>query len=208
MSFQQLLSWLEITELDDRKASEVLGLVEAALDELSEEDAPYEALLEIEEELLEGHIPVPLLRALRSTSVAESLDDVERLEREYRALAKAYSPAQWRTKFYLDLEKHLAEADEHLLLGGVDDLRERITAAWQQYLADYSSITTVSTETLVGHRLMEAGYEGWIKALDMVESEAEDEEILQAAESAVRLLVAVGQLDRDVKMQARSLGSR
>lgn len=208
MSFQQLLTWLEISPLDEREASEILGLVDAALDELPDDHPQYEVLLDIEEELQEGNIPVQLLQALlREQPVAQPLDDVERLERDYRAVATAYPPAQWRTKFYLDLERHLAESDDDLLLGGVDELRERITAAWRKYLADYASISTASAETLVGHRLMEAGYEGWMKALDMVETEAEDEEILQTAEAAVRLLVAVGQLDRDVKMQARSLGS-
>lgn len=209
MSYQQLLAWIELRDLEESKASEVLQMVEPALDEIDEDDPRYDALCDIEDELLEGKVPVELLLALVRQSpppADDELDDVERLDRDYRALAASYKPEQWRSKFYLDLKRHLAESDDEELLDCVDALRARITQVWRKYAADYESIPTRSAETEVGHRLMKDGYEGWMKALDLVETEAEDDEILLAAESAVRLLVAVGQLDRDVKMQAGSLG--
>lgn len=209
MSYQELLAWVSISVLEEAKADEVLQLVEPALDELGEDDPRYEPLLDIEDELIEGRVPVDLLQALLGETSAPGLelDDVQRLERDYRAMAAAYRPEQWRSKFYLDLEHHLAESDEEELLDCVDTLRARITAVWERYSAEYASISTRSAETEVGHRLMKDGYDGWMRALDMVDSEAGEEEILLEAEAAVRLLVAVGQLDRDVKMQAGSLGA-
>lgn len=205
MSYQDLLSFIQVVGLDESKASDLLQLVESALDELDEEDPRYDGLLEIEDELVEGEFPLALLQTLlaqRPSSGLEALDDVQRLERDYRSFAAAYGPEQWRSNFYLELERHLSDSAEDELLDCVDGLRERITRAWQKYEADYLSISTRSAETEVGHLLMKEGYEGWMRALDLVETEAEDEEILKAAEEAVRLLVAVGQLDRDVRMQA------
>lgn len=209
MSYQQLLAWISISDLEESRAAEVLQLVEPALDELAEDDPRYDPLVDIEDELLEGRVPVELLRALLGAEGASpgDLDDVERLEREYRGAAAAYQPEQWRSKFYLELERHLSESDDEALLDCVDGLRDRITSVWNRYCQDYASLSTRSAETEVGHRLMKDGYDRWMKALDLVESEeADEEEILAVAEAAVRLLVAVGQLDRDVKMQARSAG--
>jgi hypothetical protein len=66
-------------------------------------------------------------------------------------------------------------------------------------------VETNSPEIEAGHRLMKDAYERWMLALDMVEDEADNEEILEVAEEAVRLLAAVGQLDRDVKTQATTM---
>ena len=208
MSYQQLLAWIQVAQLETSSSSDVLEFVEAALDEIPEDDARHDALLDIEDRLLEGEVPVELLQSLLSDVAGEMpVDDVERIEREYRAIATAYLPEQWRSNFYLDLEFHLAESEDEELVDYVDSLRERLTNIWEKYSADYESITTTSAETVVGHRLMKDGYETWMRALDLVDDDdAEDEEILETAEAAVRLLIAVGQLDRDVRMQAGSLG--
>ncbi len=208
MSYQQLLAWVQVGQLKDSKATEVLELVEAALDELSEDDSRYDALVDIEEELLEGEVPVDLLQALvKDRSSSEQVEDVVRLEREYRAIAAAYTEEQWQSNFYLDLEHHLEESDDDELLEFVDSLRDRLTRVWKKYEADYSGLSEHSAETVVGHTFMKEGYETWMKALRLVDADADDEEILETAEAAVRLLIAVGQLDRDVKMQAGSLNS-
>ena len=209
MSYQQLLAWIQVAQLETSKPSDVLEFVEPALDELAEDDDRHEALLDIEDRLLEGEVPIELLQALLPIAANDvPADDVERIEREYREIAAAYLPEQWQSNFYLDLEFHLAESEDEELVDYVDSLRERLTNVWKKYSADYDSITSTSAETVVGHRLMKDGYETWMRALDLVDDDnAEDEEILETAEAAVRLLIAVGQLDRDVRMQAGSLGS-
>lgn len=208
MSYQQLLAWVQVGRLEDSKAPEVLELVEAALDDLGEDDPRYDALVDIEEELLEGQVPIALLQELvKERSPSEQVDDVVRLEREYRAIAAAYTPEQWQSNFYLDLEHHLEESDDDELLEFVDSLRQRLTRVWNKYETDYNGLSEHSAETVVGHTFMKEGYETWMKALDLVDADTDDEEILETAEAAVRLLIAVGQLDRDVRMQAGSLGA-
>ena len=206
MSYQQLLAWIQVADLDAAKATEVLELVEAALDDLSEDDVRYDPLADIEEDLLEGEVPVALLQAL-AVGGTGALDETVRLEEEYRKVAADYTPEQWQSNFYLDLEHHLDESEEEELLEFTEGLRNMLTRVWERYEADYAGLSQHTPETIVGHTFMKEGYETWIKALDMVDSEAEADEILETAEAAVRLLIAVGQLDRDVKMQAGSLGS-
>ncbi len=207
MSYQQLLAWIQVAQLETSRTDQVRELVEAALDDLAEDDARYDALLDIEEYLLEGEIPIASLQALLpDTETEQPITDIERIEREYRALAASYLPEQWHSNFYLDFEFHLAESEDEELIDYIDSLRERLTKAWDKYSTSYSAITSSTAETVVSHRLMKEGYETWMSALDLVDEEGiEDEEILKTAEKAVRLLVAVGQLDRDVRMQAGSL---
>lgn len=208
MSYPQLLAWIEIGQLEDSRPEQVLELVQAALDELDEDDPRYDALVDIEDELVEGEVPVELLRALSSgQTLSSGVDDAARLEGEYRALAAGYTPDQWQSNFYLELERHLEESSDDELLDFADSLRERLTQVWTRYEADYQGLSEQSAETVVGHTFMKEGYEGWMKALDLVEAEADGDEILDAAEAAVRILIAVGQLDRDVKMQAESLAA-
>ena len=208
MSYAQLLAWIELGQLRDREAAQVLELVEAALEDRDEDHPHYEALLDIEEELLAGEVPVALLQALLGARPAcEPFDDVVRIESEYRAIAAGLPPEQWQSNFYLDLEAQLEESSEDDLLDFVESLREHLTVVWTRYEADYRGLSEHSAETVVGHTFTKEGYEGWMKALDLVDGEADTEEILEAAEAAVRILIAVGQLHRDVKMQAKSLAT-
>jgi hypothetical protein len=64
MPYPQLLSFLELSGLEESCASDVLAMVQWALDELEEEHPSYEALVDIEEELLSQRFPTALLAKL------------------------------------------------------------------------------------------------------------------------------------------------
>ena len=210
MSFSNLLTWIGLDRLEESAAPEVPGLVEAALDEMSEEDPRCDALSDIEDELLEGRVPVELLRQLARDfpqAPVEELSEADRMEREYRTIAAAYREEQWRSQFYVVLERHLDDSDDETLLDFAAELRERITASYRRYCDDFERVQGTSPEIEVGHRFMKEGYQRWMEALDLVEAEGDVDEILQLAEEAVRLLAAVGQLDREVRQQASTMDS-
>lgn len=223
VSEPKLFSWLSTVDLNSASVSEALALVQEALDDLPDDDERVDALFDAEEALLEGQLPFDLLKSLtplvdgqepgagaqgeldEGRGAQGHLDDVERLELEYRAKAAAYTWQEWGSNYYLDLEEHLAEAEDEELLDFVADLRDTIQSVWAAYLSDYSALTTASAEIEVGHRFMKEGYETWMQALDLVEADTDDDEVLRLAEAAVRILTAVSQIDRDVQMQAKSL---
>jgi hypothetical protein len=210
MSFSNLVTWASLGQIEESAATEVLPLVDAALEELDENDPRFAALLDIEQALVEGIVPLDLLRRLAQdfppqASASPATEHADRLEMEYREMAASYEERQWRSHYYANLEQHLESSDDDELLQYADLLRERIGAAWQKYCEDLPRVETNSPEIEAGHRLMKDAYERWMLALDMVEDEADNEEILEVAEEAVRLLAAVGQLDRDVKTQATTM---
>lgn len=208
MSFQQLLAWISVAQIDECRPDDVLKLVEAALDDMDENDPRYEDLLDIEDLLSEGTVPADLLSGLNASDESgRDLDDVKRLDRAYRALAAAYPPERLRSNHYVELERHLEESEEDELFEFARNLRARLTKAWTRYTSDYASVSAASAETVVSHDLMKEGYESWMRALDLIEKDGDDEDVLEAAEDAIRLLVVVGQIDRDVKMQTNSLGT-
>jgi hypothetical protein len=164
--------------------------------------------MDIENELEEGRIPLDLLQRLAELNpVSEPKNDVERLSEEYRQIAKNYSEQEWQSNFYLELSRLLDEEDDDGLLDFVDSLKVKLTTAWEKYCKDFELVPTKSAETEVGHALMQDAYETWMEALFLVEEGYPDDEVLEAAENAVRLLAAVTQLDRDVQSQAKILNS-
>lgn len=208
MSFQQLLAWLHVARPEESKVSEIADLVGAALDEIDEDHPNYDLLLDIEQELTEGRVPRELLHNLAEVNASpEPVHDVELLAEEYRQLAEKYTDQQWQSNYFLELSRHLDDSDDDSLLDFVDSLRNKLTEAWTKYSKDFTLVSAQSAEAHVGHQLMREAYENWMDALDLVEEGLPDDEVLQAAETAVRLLAAVKQLDSDVQRQAKSLSS-
>lgn len=210
MSWNHLLTWIRLGQLEDSVPQDVLAMVDAALDELDEEDPRFAALLPVEQELMADRVPVDLLLGLVQDFASPANPEeeaVDRLEREYREAAAAFTEPQWRSAHYAELERHLEEADDEELLRYLDALRERITSAWQRYAEDLARVETRSPEIEVGHRLMREAHEAWMTALETIAEGGDCEEGLRLAEQAVRLLAAVGRLDRDVKQQAAAVQS-
>jgi hypothetical protein len=115
------------------------------------------------------------------------------LEQNFRWLAAQLEPEHWRTPAYEQLILASQAGDLEVL----ETLRGRFMRVWEYYLKTPVSEAEVTEETVVGHRLLQEGLEGWLHALDQLEASAFGRG-LQAAESANRLLVAAQLLSRAV----------
>lgn len=200
-SFEELIVW---SRLGQPEKEHLLDLVEAAFDDLDEDDPRYAALVEIENALLDGELPIAeLLQLGRDFPPAMGhLPAAERLELEYRVLAAALPRKLWPVRHYVELERVLLHGSEAELERFVQRLRASLDENWQAYCRDYGVLQTNTAETLAGHLLLTDAYESWLEALDLAEEGARPEEVLSVAEFASRLLVAVEILDRNVKQEA------
>lgn len=202
MSYANLCQWIRRNRLAEAWPRDVLRMVEAALEEMDENHPRYVALVDLEEVLSTGEMPVNLLLEL---SLDTEDEEIAPLEARYRGYAAEYNEGEWRTNFYDRLEKELAAPDPGGLADFADELEEKLTNVWRGTLEDYGKVRDVTAEVVVAHRLMRDGYKEWMKALELLETDATPREILSVAEGAVRLLVAVEHLDHDVKVQASLL---
>lgn len=209
----QLLSFIDCSDMARTQIRDVLKLVELALDDCDEDDERYPYLVAMEEQLLQGVMP---RSRLTSFSVrfpylqnAQPLD----LESEFRMIADELPETVWCTSTYIDLEAALDAFDEDGdVLGLLDYLevrRERV----QQVLQSYASATLlgeeVTSESVVGHRLLTEGLAHWLEAVELAQVGLQHggsswEGSLEAAERGNRLLMATQKLHRRVASQAPS----
>src|SRR5687768_11059192 len=108
MSFDELVQWAGLGRIRASKVQSVLPLVEAAFTEVDESDPRYPALVEIENALLDGYVPEKLLMQLAETH-AKPTAPAEDLESEYRRRAASLTDTEWRTVYYVHLERRLQE---------------------------------------------------------------------------------------------------
>lgn len=194
-----LLSWVRVSDLEQADVPAVLALVRDALRELEPDEQAAEALQAIEEQLLAGHVPVwELQRFAQDFDVASpQFSECEQLESEFRRIAAELPEEEWRTPRIGEIEAWLDGAEVDL-----EAIRATVLSSWNRYQQTPLSADEVTAETVVGHRLLLEGLEGWLEALDALE--AEEEGALEQAEAANRLLVAVQKLHQRVAAQARS----
>lgn len=203
MSYDELCDRLRTNSLRALRPDDILPLVEAILDagELEGGQPVHETLLEIEQALVAGKMPVNLLLDLTSGDGTSDEDPsaVEELELRYRRMAATYPKSEWCTAYYSALEAALADPDPDAVFDFADELEEKLTEIWTVCKAEYDAVDDLTAEVVVGHRLLRHGYCLWIDALIMLETESTSQEILSVAESALRLLTAVEHLNRDLE---------
>jgi len=99
------------------------------------------------------------------------------------------------------------EGDQAGFLATVEKMRARLVEAWVPYVETPVLDAEVTAETVVGHRLLQDGIEGWLHALDQMEraenGEMSFDDALATAEKANRLLVATQRLAHRVAEEAR-----
>ena len=168
----------------------------------------------IESTLWEGVIPVDELRqfALESERLhpeEREPSDVERLEGEFRAVAAGLDDEDWATPGYLEIERAVQAFEEggapEELMAALETMRARLDAAWLDYSRTPVEEHEVAAESVVGHRLLQEGFELWFQSLEELEQALAQGSTfdpgLQTAENANRLLVTIERL-RDRVQQA------
>lgn len=182
---QELFSFIQADKLKDAPVETLVTLVGEALDSLGEDDARYPQLAKIEEELLEGRVPV---RRLEKFAQKFGPDPLQLLDAELRVRASELPSDTWRTPIYERLETVLQEGR------GLDEFLARqqplFSEAQEEFEADLESEDPPS---LVGQRLLLEGVRGWLGVLRQLR--APSPTLLADAEQANRLLVVVCQLE-------------
>lgn len=110
--------------------------------------------------------------------------------------------SDWYTTTLQEFER-LLRASQPTELGSFRaSLRKRLKASWDRYERIRVTPPEQTAETVAGHRLLVEGLAGWQEALELSESGAEVETVLEAAEDANRLLVVVQLHARSVRREA------
>jgi hypothetical protein len=217
LSFQTLIEWIHVSDLEDAELEQVRPLVRAALESLTDEEDPRrEPLQQLEELCWEGAVPAEELRRLAADfedfeepNDEALLSEGERLELEFRRLAEEMPSEDWYTVNYkrvLQAVNQCKRGEPGPLERAVIDLGELFEKAWEPYSTTAIAPEEITAETVVGHRLLQEGIQGWFDALEQLElamnGECEFDEALETAEMANRLCVAVQKLALRVRQEA------
>ncbi|MBT9585863.1 hypothetical protein IV102_21150 [bacterium] len=196
----ELLSLLQVADVKEVQVEALLELVQAALDGCVDDDPRYDCLVEIEDVLLAGRLPVDPLQAFRRRFPLSVRSDAELLEEEFHHSAKQLTDEEWQTSFYVDLVAALQDMNDDDLEEYLTARRQAVESALQGYRATSLTPSEVTAETWVGHRLLNQGLEAWLRALQRVtqDPDGEWEQALEEAEYGTRLLVAVQNLHQRV----------
>jgi hypothetical protein len=211
MSYQALVGWLEVANLDDYTSEQIGNALLAGLEDSEVFGPDFEAeLSELHQLCAEGCVPRDRILALPFRfSLEEFEPDGVRLERELREMAAGLPEASWKTGNYLRLESGVKLAEQgasEALEEAIDDMRETLVLAWNPYLQLPISQSEIVAESVVGHRLLVEGFQGWTHALDFLDA-ALDGEIpyataLAKVAQANRILVSVQVLARRTEASA------
>ena len=211
--FQVLIAWLHVTVLEDAEPMQVRPLVSAALHSLLEDDPRFSDLKACEDQLWEGVVPVEALRQLvEDWQEYEPLQDTPEgvlLEQEFRRLAQELPTKDWVTDAYrgaLEAVNAYEDGQDDAIEQWTLTMTGRLEAAWSSYSSATLTEAEITAETVVGHRLLKEGIQGWYDAQEML-VEAVDQGLdfddgLACAEEASRLLVVVQRLASRVKHAA------
>jgi hypothetical protein len=204
-TFETLLSWIHVTNLENADLMEARALVGAALDELEDEDPRLPDLEACEDLLWQGSLPAQHLQGIadkwnnyqREATVPEGV----LLEQEFRSIANTLKPKEWVTSAYqeaLDAADDYEDGDDQSLVRFSDKMTKRLESAWETYSNIALLPEEITAESVVGHRLLLEGIQCWYDALEMLVQFSEQgldlDEALSRAEEANRLLVAVEKL--------------
>lgn len=204
-AFQTLIAFLHVADLETADLLEVRGLVSAATRSLLEDDPRLPDLQICEEELWQGAMPLERLQMLvsnwESYEQPETVPEGVLLEQEFRRMAAELPEQEWATDAYhgaLRAIEAFEAGDDDALENWSRALSQRLDSAWAGYSDVPLMPEEVTAETVVGHRLLKEGFQGWFDAQELLILTAEQGgdfgEGLVRAEEASRLLVAVQKL--------------
>ena len=201
----ELLALLQVADLEEVQIDALLEVVQTALDDCADDDPRYDGLVEIEDALVAGALPVDQLQAFRTRFPLLVRSDAELLEEEFHQLAEELSDEEWRTSHYVELEAALQDMDDDALDEYLTARQQTVEAALQGYKATSLTPSEVTAETWVGHRLLNQGLEAWLRALQRLAQDPDKdwESALEEAEYGTRLLVAVQKLSQRVASMQR-----
>lgn len=215
MPLQTLLAYLRATPLDQVDPTETRLLVRSLLNDLPQPVPPdllelAHRLERIEDAMSTGSDATEDLAALlRSFDAPEAASPGEQLEQWVREVAAGLSQEEWYTETYASVEAAVAEFQEGNpgpLERVLQEVASRLESAWEPYYHAPVAAEEVTAETVVGHRILLEGVQGWFDALECLRLAAAGEfpwdEALAQAEAANRLLVAVPRLARQVELEA------
>lgn len=187
-----LLSWLELADLEAARASEVLLLVREALEGSGEMRPLLEACCQ---QLEWGDIPVSELGQLRQECAGrlEESDPGAPHEAHLRQLAEQLTEEQLHTTRLQTLLSW--RKDPEAIKIGLGQLEQEIQAAWESYAATPVAGTEVTVEAVVGHRLLLEGLQDWLTALEEVRAGNFDL-ALALARQGNRILLALQHFQR------------
>lgn len=219
MSLQSLLAYLRATPLDEVDPTETRLLVRSLLGDLPQ-PVPQDLLdlahrLErIEDAMSTGGDATEDLAALvRAFDEPQAASPGEQLEQWVREVAAGLSRDEWYTETYASVEAAAADHQEgnpEPLERVLQEVASRLEGAWEPYYHAPVAAEEVTAETVVGHRILLEGVQGWFDALEALRLAAAGEfswdEALAQAEAANRLLVAVPRLARQVEIEAGADG--
>lgn len=202
-----LIARLREMTLEEADPDEVRLLVRSALDAFPRPPLPDDLLSlsyllqGVERACEEGRVPVDQLRLILALMPEAEETPGEELERHLREVAAELPESDWYTETY-DQVARAVEAwqagDAMPLLQAMDEVQARLEASWEPYYHSPIAAEEITAETVVGHRLLLEGVQGWFDALECLrlasDGQMDWEEALAPAEAANRLLVAVQKL--------------
>ena len=219
-----LLSWLAVTDLENLERREAYTLVGKALEELENEtseqqdedllDEAFDSLQEIQQILLKGDLPTgklvdfyqrfdPAFRSPLECSAGE-------LDAELRELAEQLPERDWCTSSYLKVEHGIQsylDGEDGPLQSALREMETIIEAAWEPYAQSSVVNSEVTSESVLGHKLLSEGLQSWLTALDMIRAALEEDvetdwqQVLDAAPEGNRLLIVVQKFSQRLQSQ-------
>lgn len=162
-----------------------------------------ETLAEAEAALLGGWNSGPALNRLVSLYYRNLHS--KPLEQRWRARAEGLGMVQLETRSWLDLHKALDAAVAGrlgLVRKWIDNVEATFLAAWESYEGSDILEAEVTIESVLGHRLLREGVEGWLEALAIFRDslgQVDRAAILAKAEIGQRLLIVVQVIEQEAQ---------
>ncbi len=168
-------------------------------------DELAESLAEAEEAIADGCDSGPALRRL--ISLYHRNQESKPLELRWREKAASLGTIQLESRTWEDLHKALdASAAGRLAVVSrwIDKVEETFLAIWEGYERSDVLQEEITLESVLGHRLLREGVEGWLEALASFRESLDNfnlkrTAILTQAEAAQRLLMVVQVIEQEAQ---------
>ena len=169
-------------------------------------DAIAEKLAEASEALERGYDGSSSLHGLVSL-----YQQGQSVESRWSRRAQGLTWDQLQTVTFKDLQKALDAAEKKsfkLVRAWLDRVEQRLFSTWESYETSVVLPDEVTTESVLGHRYLSQGIEGWLEALaelrETLESGVDRVSVLGRAEAAQRFLLTM-QIEQDQAPTKRAL---
>jgi hypothetical protein len=166
-------------------------------------DELAESLAEAEEAIMTGYNCAPALRRL--VSLYYRNQQSKPLETLWREKAANLGLVQLETRTWDDLHKALdaaAQGRSALVARWIDKVEETFLAVWESYQQSDILEEEVTAESVLGHRLLREGVEGWLEALSQFRdtlTAVDRAAVLAQAEVGQRLLMVVQVVEQEAQ---------